>query len=151
MKHLNRFKTFENVRINDWGVLLDVFQSDIFDEWNIHKIKDEIFDGNENDPDYNAAVFIKRVDNDSAGISGFVCIESSDKVFNYVEFEDGNIKTQYHNFTTTSDFMHIIPFKFEKGRKYSVEFQLDIPENTIHKKLLIDDFEKIKSNGCITK
>lgn len=105
----------------------------------------------ENDPDYNAAVFIKRVDNDSAGISGFVCIESSDKVFNYVEWEDGNIKSEYHNFTTTSDFVNIIPFKFEKGRKYSVEFQLNIPENTIHKKLLIDDFEKIKSNGYITK
>ena len=57
MRYLNRFKTFENVSINDWGVLLDVLQSDIFDEWNIHKIKDEIFDGNENDPDYKVWAF----------------------------------------------------------------------------------------------
>ena len=59
MRYLNRFKTFENVSINDWGVLLDVLQSDIFDEWNIHKIKDEIFDGNENDPDYKVWAFRK--------------------------------------------------------------------------------------------
>lgn len=57
MKHLNRFKTFESVNLEDWETLVDVLQSDIFDEWNIHKIKDEIFDGNENDPDYKLWAF----------------------------------------------------------------------------------------------
>lgn len=49
MKHLKRFKTFESVNLEDWETIVDVLQSDIFDEWNIHKIKDEIFDGNENE------------------------------------------------------------------------------------------------------
>ena len=57
MRYLNRFKTFENVSINDWGVLLDVLQSDIFDEWNIQKIKDETFEGDEDDPDYKLWAF----------------------------------------------------------------------------------------------
>lgn len=57
MRYLNRFKTFENVSINDWGVLLDVLQSDIFDEWNIQKIKDETFKGDEDDPDYKLWAF----------------------------------------------------------------------------------------------
>jgi hypothetical protein len=57
MKHLSKFKTFENVNTDDWGVLLDVLQSDIFDEWDIQKIKDESFDGSENDPDYKVWAF----------------------------------------------------------------------------------------------
>jgi hypothetical protein len=57
MKHLSKFKTFENVNTDDWGVLLDVLQSDIFDEWDIQKIKDESFDGSENDPDYKVWSF----------------------------------------------------------------------------------------------
>ena len=57
MKHLKRFKTFESVNLEDWETIVDVLQSDIFDEWNIHKIKDEIFDGNENDPDYKVWAF----------------------------------------------------------------------------------------------
>ena len=57
MKHLSKFKTFENVNTDDWGVLLDVLQSDIFDEWDVQKIKDESFDGSENDPDYKVWSF----------------------------------------------------------------------------------------------
>jgi len=57
MKHLSKFKTFENVNTDDWGVLLDVLQSDIFDEWDIQKIKGESFDGSENDPDYKVWAF----------------------------------------------------------------------------------------------
>jgi hypothetical protein len=57
MKHLSKFKTFENVNTDDWGVLLDVLQSDIFDEWDIQKIKGESFDGSENDPDYKLWAF----------------------------------------------------------------------------------------------
>jgi len=57
MKHLSKFKTFENVNTDDWGVLFDVLQSDIFDEWDIQKIKDESFDGSENDPDYKVWAF----------------------------------------------------------------------------------------------
>lgn len=57
MIHLSKFKTFENVNTDDWGVLLDVLQSDIFDEWDIQKIKDESFDGSENDPDYKVWSF----------------------------------------------------------------------------------------------
>ena len=57
MIHLSKFKTFENVNTDDWGVLLDVLQSDIFDEWDIQKIKDESFDGSENDPDYKVWAF----------------------------------------------------------------------------------------------
>jgi glycosyltransferase involved in cell wall biosynthesis len=101
----------------------------------------------ENDPQYNTAVFIKRVDNDSTGVSGFVRIDSSD----YVEWEHGDIKTEYHNFITTSDFVNIIPFKFERGRKYEIEFQMNIPENVVCKNIVIDDLEKIKLNGSITK
>jgi len=57
MKHLSKFKTFENVNTDDWGVLFDVLQSDIFDEWDIQKIKSESFDGSENDPDYKVWAF----------------------------------------------------------------------------------------------
>ncbi len=57
MKHLSKFKTFENVNTDDWGLLLDVLQSDIFDEWDIQKIKGESFDGSENDPDYKVWAF----------------------------------------------------------------------------------------------
>jgi len=57
MKHLNKFKTFENASINDWGVLLDVLQSDIFDDWNIQKIKGESFEGGLDDPDYKLWAF----------------------------------------------------------------------------------------------
>lgn len=57
MRYLGRFKTFESVNLEDWETLVDVLQSDIFDEWNIHKIKDEVFDGSENDPDYKVWAF----------------------------------------------------------------------------------------------